>query len=407
MTEYFPASAAVADVQAKMDLATHGDVVTVPEGNVAWVTGLTAFAKGILLRAAGPGAVTIRHNAGSAVLVPVTEVTSNPFELKDFRFLQESGGGADGMHLVVTAAAGGKPSLIHGNYFETNGNMLRSIEMRTNRGIIYSNSFYSNGVDDGAIAAKAAALTSSWITPHTMGSVDDGTNNLYIEDNSFIRVFLQAIDFDDNSRVVFRYNNLDHSALTSHGADTSTYGARHWEIYNNTLIFLDLGVDTVNMDYFFYVRGGSGVIADNVIPDINSTQWGNKAELKFTVQNLRRNAGPYACWAGGYPAPHQFGRGISDAMDPVYISGNSGGGNYGAPSLEDYSPDECAGGPPVSDFIQVNRDYYLGTVRPGYAKYQYPHPLRLAESGNPPIVPGKRKHVPRSHNLNKRSVTGY
>jgi hypothetical protein len=126
------------------------------------------------------------------------------------------------------------------------------------------------------------------------------------------------------------------------------------------------------------VRGGTGVIADNVLPDMRSCAWGNKPEIILTVQNIRRDAGLYPCWST-YPAPHQVGQGndgTTDVLDPVYLWGNTGGGNYSSPGIADYDPDECGTGLSSSDFIQRGRDFYVDTIRPGYAKYTYPHPLR-------------------------------
>lgn len=60
----------------------------------------------------------------------------------------------------------------------------------------------------------------------------------------------------------------------------------------------------------------------------------------------------------------------------MYLWGNTGGANYDDPGLTDYDPDQCGGGPPASDFIRAGRDYHTDTMRPGYTKFAYPHPLR-------------------------------
>src|SRR5690606_23480511 len=90
------------------------------------------------------------------------------------------------------------------------------------------------------------------------------------------------------------------------------------------------------------------------------------------------------CWKGGYPMPRQIGWGHNGSTyisDPVYIWGNTGGGNQ-TPALTEYSPDQCGGGPSISQFVQARRDYVLG-ARPGYVKYPYPHPLRAGGSQTP------------------------
>ena len=71
-----------------------------------------------------------------------------------------------------------------------------------------------------------------------MGMADaNGDKNTYLEDCTFRWIFLQAIDFDDNSRTVMRHNVFDNAAITSHGQETSAVGARQWEVYDNEFIF--------------------------------------------------------------------------------------------------------------------------------------------------------------------------
>ena len=113
------------------------------------------------------------------------------------------------------------------------------------------------------------------------------------------------------------------------------------------------------------------------------------------VQNLRRAArgGCFTncCWTKPYPVPHQVGQGNNgsrDFTDPVYIVNNAqmpafpqqGQGN---PSYADFNPDQCNGGPAVSPNY-LNTANPPGNVvfcadsscaKPGFVKFQYPHPL--------------------------------
>jgi len=221
-----------------------------------------------------------------------------------------------------------------------------------------------------------------------MGDADvTGQSNLYVEDNVLTGVPLQAFDADGNCRLVVRHNVFKDSAFTSHGPDTGPYGNRHTEIYDNTFAFTDSGcaAPPAMMDYFIFVRGGVWVIADNVIPDLRSCYLGDKAQIKFQIQNLRRNSGPMPCWTGGYSMPRQIGFGHNGTVyqrEPVYIWGNTGGGNV-QPSVENYAPDQCGGGADISAFVQAGREYVVGISRPGYAKYKYPHPLRAVAPAAP------------------------
>ena len=368
------ASCSQTDVAAAIGAASDGDTVVIPAGTCSWSSGVS-FAKGIDLTGVSFGAVTLIHDAGSDYLLEVTEDDTHLTEISNLRFVEGTGSG-DG-HMAIYP--GNRPVLVHDNYFETNGGLLRSIRWVPNRGVIWSNEFFSNAQDDQAIVFVNNNDLQSWQTTSTMG-IDDltGESNVYVEDNVFRQIPWQTLDPDSNSRVVIRHNLFDESGLASHGADTSEYGTRHWELYDNTFTFTDHGdcdgSQTAPLNWFFYIRGGTGVIADNALPDISSCAWGDKTELYMTVQNIRRNSGPYPCWTT-YPAPHQVGQshdGISEITEPVHIWGNSGGGVSG---VGDYEPDECGNGQTVTDYIQEGRDFILGP-KPGYQKYTYPHPLR-------------------------------
>jgi hypothetical protein len=196
------------------------------------------------------------------------------------------------------------------------------------------------------------------------------------------------VDFDDNSRTVVRHCTFDNSAIASHGQETSPAGARHWEVYDNTFIFTPSGGDyPLNLNYFFFIRGGTGVMANNVIPHIGSQRWGEKSEITMTIFNLRRSSQFVPCQTS-YPAARQVGQSYKNGVnvtDPVYIWGNTGGGNYNNPALIDYQPDQCGNGQTCANYIKRGRDYITGSPKPAYTEYPYPHPLRgtLSSSVSP------------------------
>lgn len=362
-------------VQAAIDSAQNGDTVLVPSGSCTWSSGVSISGKAIHLQGEAAGTVTLTHGAGSATLIAITEASAGRVEVSNLTLLRGSG---SGRLIMVNNASNGRAVLIHDNTMGPN-----SIRLETNRGVIYRNTLNGAGLGSSGIQCKPIGLTSSWTTASTMGTADvSGESNVYVEDNTFTNFWTEVADSDDNCRIVFRYNTFVDSGITSHGPDTSAEGTRHWEVYNNTFRYSgDGGCNETlnkNVPYFFYIRGGTGIIADNVMPNLNSCAWGNKPEIIMTVQNLRRNAGPYACWKT-YPAPRQVGQsrsGSAAVTDPVYLWGNTGGGNYGSPAINDYSPNECGSGAPSSSaFITNGRDYVVG-VKPGYQKYPYPHPLR-------------------------------
>jgi hypothetical protein len=370
------------DTQAAINAARPGATVIVPNGSYTWSFPLT-IDKSINLKGETKGGVIITNNAGAKDLVTVGAKTPFGVRISNLNLVQGNGNGA-GRHLVVYT-----PAFVHDCYFETNGRVWRSIQWETNGGILWNCRFYSNQQDNSGIGFKASGLDGSWTTNATIGTADtNGTANTYVEDCTFKDLFLQAVDFDDNSRAVVRHCTFDNSAITSHGQDTSPAGSRHWEVYNNTFVFTASGGNyPLNLNYFFYVRGGTGVIANNVIPHIASQTWGVKSEISLTVFNIRRSSQFVPCQKN-YPAARQIGQSFKNGLrvtDPLYIWGNTGGGNYDAPGIIDYEPDQCGNGQRCSDYVKSGRDYVTGSAKPGYMEYPYPHPMRKTAALSPSV----------------------
>lgn len=377
-------------VQSAINAAADGDTIVVPAGSCTWSSSVQISGKGVHLKGATKGSVNITHSAGSSDLIGVTTDASHHVEISNLNFVP---GGASGTAEYISVSDGGgsdKPALVHDNYFRTVGFTVGCMSWSAKGGVIWNNTFEaleSNGSSGGCLQLKSPGRTSSWTTASTMGIADlAGTSNVYIENNVFKKIILQAIDVDDNMRAVIRYNQFDNSGFVYHGADTSSSGVRHVEVYNNKFIFTTSGSGysyPLNLNWWGYMRGGTGVWADNEMPAIASQMWGSKSAIKMIVQNLRRAAGPYACWSS-YPAPHQIGQSHNGAVaitDPVYIWGNTGSGSQ-TPGLDDYSPNECGGGASTATFVRVGRDFVVGVPKPGYAKYVYPHPLTRSSASS-------------------------
>lgn len=326
----------------------------------------------------------------------ITEDTTHNVELSDFKLVVNSAA-SDGISIINNS---GKPVLWHDAWISIPGSH-RAMLWQSNRGVMWNCSidagFWSGmggGGWQGKLLQHKSGGVDTWVSASTMGTADTtGENNFYIEDCDFHGMFLAALDMDDNSRSVVRYCLFNNSAFGTHGADTSNYGVRHIEIYNNQFVFTDAGVDTFNLaNGFFYNRGGTGLIASNSIDDINSQEWSDKNEWKFQIQNLRRNAGPNPCWNSGYPAPRQIGMGRvtgsagNDSItykgdsEPFYVWGNTGVNLSANDPREDYIPDECGNGTLITTYLQPGRDYIFAT-KPGWTAYTYPHPLRGGGGG--------------------------
>lgn len=376
-------------VQTAIDSAVDGDTVMIPSGNFSWANGINLKKP---IQVFGAGDTTNIQNTGDATLVSMTPSSRGSVEFGKVKFTRN--GSSTGLY-IFAADAPGKPMLVHDAAFETSRFGTRSIDWGTNGGVIYDCTFVSlDKSDNSGIAFKNPSSDSAWHEVDCMGMADtNGDKNTYLEDCTFKDIFLQALDFDDNSRTVMRHCTFDNSAIASHGQETSSVGARQWEVYENTFIFTGGSNNNpspqqypLNMNLFLFIRGGGpGVCFNNKIPDISSSAWGNKAEIKFNLYNIRRR-GQVPCQTE-HPAARQIGWG-SDAsgklvLSPVYFWGNTGTGNYNNPALEDYNPDECGSNLHTADFVQKNREFYVNTPKPGYTPFTYPHPLRSGSGPQP------------------------
>ena len=390
------------------------------QGTVTSLSGTTLTMN--ITSTGGSGTLTLWLVSTNATTTITNNVTSNgnifdthessaaSLEIKGIRF---KAGSSTGIMINHEASSSGYPILIHDNYFETTtvSAGLSFIRTSTNRGIIWSNSFVASvefvqsnvvGVQQKDGNNTDVSAKDSWAATSTMGTGDTtGKLNLYVEDCDF-HGMAESIDADDNGRIVVRDCLANNSGMGTHGADTSTYGVRHFEFYDNQWAFNDRSSLTFNLSHWLYFRGGTGLATGNIMPDISSGYWGDKPEVRIQVQNLQRSAGPHPLWGDNiagvqYPCPRQFGMGrVTGASDsdaytyngdsePFYQWSNSGAGNYASPSIENYTT-PTGNQDDVADYVQVGRDY-LNSTKSGYTKYTYPHPLRTG-GGAPPAASG-------------------
>lgn len=420
------ASASLTDVAACVTAAaSSGDTITVPAGSATWTSALTVT-KHIVFTASGTVTLTSNFPGDNSYLFDITESSGGNTKVTGFSFVQGTGPTGTGAFIGVSPGASGKAVLATANIFNvaSSGNL---IYWKSNQGVIWGNTgtgYYAgpNCLSNGSFVRHKPSGVFTWGTAATFGSADTtGLGALYIEANT-VTGLGEGIDSDDNARTVVRYNTFTDSGMTLHGVDTSSVGARYVEYYNNTWIkspgntaiqaHCDDPTWDSNWNGVVNVRGGTALIHDNVIPNIDSGVWGAKSEIVFSMENLRRSAGAFPCWdtttgaGAGYPSPRQSGWGyttgattvtgspgscpncpVSQDLEPIYVWNNTGAGNYGSPSVPDYSPNECGGSAPLaSTYVQENREYYLSTAKPGYTTYTYPHPLTGLSAAVVPVT---------------------
>jgi hypothetical protein len=337
-------------------------------------------------------------------LITLHTSTGAHVTLSQLALIPKNAASYNNQHVYIEdGPAGSLVPLVHDCYFETGTDGTnRSIDWRASGGVCWNCHFWSHQQDNSGIRIEGGSLP--WQSKSSYGVLDTGgVHNVYIEDCVFTDIYLQALDFDQWARVVVRHNTFSNSAVVTHG-DTDQgidgSGGRQTELYDNTFIFT-LGANggatpdkngyPLNLNYWWYCRGGTFVSFNNVLPDITAQWLGSKATHTLIIQKLRRNAGTYACWDKGYPAPFQPGWGsdgttvqgnssLKMVLDPIYVWNNRGGNNSNTCTVEDYNPDDCGNNLSDSNYIVANREYYQNIARPNYTPYTYPHPLHSGVS---------------------------
>lgn len=356
-----------------------------------------------------PTTVITDNSAGT--LFTINENITYHIELSGFKIADGSGTGK--RIEVFRSGASGKAVLLHDCWLEAGeGEDLYWTD--SNRGVIWNCSFDSSpfSLAQLAIHHQPDHISDSWTTPSTMGAADTtGESNLYIEDSDF-HAFLHATDFDNNARAVMRHVVFNNSAVGTHGPDTSLWGVRHFEVYDSQFVFNGFSDGTTfPLNHWFYIRGGTFAVLDNVMPVINSADYPDKDEFDITVMNLQRSSGPNPCWGAGiagvqYPAPRQagFGRVTGSGTDgkgratdattyvgdsePMYIWNNMSNGEINV-GTSDFG--ECSNADSTDQYVMAGRDYFLNAgAKPGYTKFAYPHPLRVHSIGKPSPPSGLR-----------------
>lgn len=375
-------SCSQSSVSAAISSAANGDVIQVPAGTCSW-SGLS-IAKPIHLKGAGAGKTNITVSGNT-----VTKQSAGVIRVTDFSFSKSGGGNESKGFLITGSWKNAQPVIFQNNAFTISNSGL--FHLGVAGGVIIAGNSFTGGWDDMFLQPKDSPDTGgSWATADTMGTRDtNGTLNHYIENNTFYGGTNPGIDCDDSARCVYRYNTLTNSSFNTHGYASSPSGIRHFEIYNNTWIYNGPtssnppNNDLSNQGWVIWIRGGTGVIFNNTIPDIRSVAWGNPSEIKLTIRSAEDIRVQGSCSNVSYPVPRQLGQnhnGTSYFVDPIYIWGNSStaairdGWNWGNP---------C--GLSWSTFFQWGRDgVNTGTPKPGYTPYPYPHPLT---SGGSAAIP--------------------
>jgi len=390
-----------------VNAAPAGSTVIIPNGSWAWSTGITCN-KAITIMGASVGGVTITDNLNGN-LVSLTPSLSGNIIFANVTFVVGNvGARAQQGFIYVNYSPGAKPYLIHDCKFSSSGQVQQHILTGQNGGVIWNCTFNGGNSGINVISADAAIQFKNgrvdvWNTPDSMGMSGDptGTLNTYVEDCTFNQFYTPGTNVDDGSRVVFRHCTFYNTSTGSHGNDTSPFGVRHWEYYDNHFIYPYASGDpnAPNVQSWIIMRGGTGVITGNSFCPQNTVNWSSHTSVVWLSDAVTQGAAgkcyqiypiPRAVgqgWNGGsgtYTENSPWGSGWATLTgyftDPAYVWGNSTDNTYetGSADTQGWTNNVgCPGGFTSQQFIVANQDFFFNNgAKPGWSRYTYPHPLR-------------------------------
>lgn len=447
-------SSSTVDVQTAINTAEDGDTVNIPAGSPTWngsgqcslTNPVSACGqvriqgKGIYLKGPTGGGLTITNASGTSG-PPALRVTEDASHSVEIGYLNVRESNNNWYFMEVHPTTSGKPTLIHNNSC-SGANCTRFVRYFVDRGVFYQNTFIatswlnSSSQSDNYNNRQIVSCKNGqkqWNTAPTYG-IDDtnGTLHLYIEDNH-IQAISEAIDNDQNCRVVVRYNTFPSSKIGTHGLDTGfwgSHGARYTEAYENTFTVLTNGSDVNNaFQTFIFARGGSWRAFNNSFASFSGGVFGGAA-LGASIYNLSQNYPAnlptqfHECWGSAnnpvhgtagtnmftgfqYPAPEQAGLGHTGSstggitilgvagyqIEGLYAWNNTGTNpNPNTWGKQATWTNECgATVDAITGYIQTGRDNFNGSAPAGYAACDsnnypsaegrgcdYPHPCRVA-----------------------------
>lgn len=370
-----------ANIQAAIDKASDGDTVTVPAGECTISTQINVTNKRITIQGNGVDSTILTANITTGTRPGVFKVTTKPAKITGFTFTGTAP--TYGAHIVFEAlnACAGESCTndelfrVTGNKFLTGGYAVLTAWTNDNYGLIDNNEFIFSA--DTTAMQFYGGSRGGWGVASTIGT----NKAVFVENNTFTNNSASKtrglFDADGGARVVSRYNTITNAAIAGwHGYCGASAGTRQVEIYNNEATYA-----TGTLAFGMFLRGGTGVVYNNKItaPSINY----DIALFDYRIDSIDSCSGAAASCCETYPCTDQIGRGVDQSLDPMYFWNNSVNGSDADVVVYTAETDTCnagAGVPAVSDYIQLNRDYYVAE-KSGYTPYDCPHPLATELSG--------------------------
>ena len=406
------ASCSRTDVGNAVASAANGDTIQIPSGTCNWTTTLTVN-KGVTMIGAGPGATVLQDNVSKG-----GSGCSGGGPLMDWNVNSPSAMRISGFTIQGVA---GDPSVCQRGHITVEGSTksMRIDHITVNPAQTVA--IYIQGDVWGVIdhmtftasfknAVRVEHLNWNGTSGDTWGDQSwaqvlwaGSGEGIFVEDSTFTdttggSTVGNFTDCFSGGRMTIRHNTFNAGNLTSHGADSDQRhrGCRWQEIYSNTFNF----TGSQGVAFVTWIRGGSGVVFNNTISapgglnqvvqasNCRDSDAGCGGGPSYTPWGACNGSSRYDQNAiGGYRCVDQPGSGTSllisgdpptsnwvgNVTEPIYVWNNTVNGA---------ARNNASG----STNVQSGRDYNVGTARPAYTPYTYPHPL-AGGAGNPPSSP--------------------
>jgi hypothetical protein len=399
----FQSNGSASDTQAAIGAAAAGGTVIIPAGTFTWSSPVT-ISKALTLRGASPSdrpVITSSYTGASGISINST--SSQTVTVKDIRFTNWASSNA------LFSINGGGVDVFRLTNLEFNGGHKWSIWVSSPGGNggegpygLIDHCQWPNGGDVIYGRDNPAYNPNSWHRPMSWGS----NKAVYIEDCTMAAtgspVANAALDGDNGFRVVFRHNTVTNWLTSMHGADSAgpINSGLQAELMHNTFNV------TQPLAAVLTLRGGSALFFDNTMTGVG---YNGVVELAY-YRSLPGGGG--VCpqdrfYPQDYLGTQQPGMGVTP----------------GAPSRDPHYPNDPWGSVPVyywgnhvqapiwfgevvtnqgSPFIQSGRDYFVGTPKPGYTEFAYPHPLQTGSSQPVPSATPRPSSEQQSHKKKKK-----
>lgn len=402
-----------ADINSAIASASDGDIVQLLAATGS-LTSQIAFSKGITIRGAGASSILIDNIPKTGVVEDAAfNVTVSPekrYRFTEFKFQgNEPDTGQYNVGHFIFAGTSNTPNIrldhltvatpkfsfvrTYGRTFGLIDHLVYNIEVTFPRAAIIFCGMegwggHAHGDGSWYDALQPGSFNAWYVQNNALSYPVSGTACEYI------------VDALQGGRLVIRDNHFLNCTISSHGTETGNRerSYRWMEIYRNLFEYTGTQIDT---NIFF--RGGSGIIANNTVIGGNpGLAWNTFVKFdnyrsvgSYPPWGICDGSGPYDGNDGsptGYLCIDQVGAGTSrllsgdppsggDALqisEPVYCWGNSLNATPTYGGVDGIAPQVA--------HIEEDRDFFVGTERPGYS-FAGEHPL-IAEESSTIVVMG-------------------